>query len=150
MGGGTPSLLPVKYLEKIFKKLDDTFDISSLEEISLEANPGEINFEYLKDIRKLGINRLSLDFKVSMTKILKQIGRLHNAKDCFETFDNARKAGFENINSDMIFNIPKLSVKEWIKDLNKLLEINPEHVSAYSLTVEPGTHLFKMVKNNKF
>ena len=63
-----------------------------------------------------------------MTKF-KQLGRLHNAKDCFETFDNARKAGFENINSDMIFNIPKLSVKEWIRDLNKLLEINPDHIS---------------------
>ena len=96
-GGGTPSLLPVKYLEKIFKKLDDTFDISSLEEISLEANPGEISFEYLKDIRKLGINRLSLGFQSFNDKILKQLGRLHNAKDCFETFDNARKAGFENI-----------------------------------------------------
>ena len=148
-GGGTPSLLPVKYLEKIFKKLDDTFDISLLEEISLEANPGEISFEYLKDIRKLGINRLSLGFQSFNDKILKQLGRLHNAKDCFETFDNARKAGFENINSDMIFNIPKLSVKEWIRDLNKLLEINPDHISAYSLTVESGTHLFKMVKKQQ-
>ena len=82
-------------------------------------------------------------------KILKVLGRLHKSKDCFKTFKNARKAGFDNINTDMIFNIPDLSVENWKKDLNKLLELKPEHISAYSLTVEPSTKLFNLVKNGR-
>ena len=80
-------------------------------------------------------------------KILKVLGRLHKSKDCFKTFKNARKAGFDNINTDMIFNIPGLSIENWIKDLNKLIELDPDHISAYSLTVEPSTALFNLVKN---
>ena len=82
-------------------------------------------------------------------KILTLLGRLHKSEDCFKTFENARKAGFDNINTDMIFNIPGLSVEKWIKDLNKLLKLDPEHISAYSLTVEPSTKLFNLVKNKE-
>ena len=82
-------------------------------------------------------------------KILKTLGRLHKSEDCFKTFNNARKAGFDNINTDMIFNIPNLSVEEWLQDLNKLIELQPEHISAYSLTVEPSTKLFNLVKREK-
>tara|TARA_Y100000994_G_scaffold243239_1_gene241359 strand:+ start:969 stop:2096 length:1128 start_codon:yes stop_codon:yes gene_type:complete len=148
-GGGTPSLLPTKYLEQILQKLHDTFDTSKVTEISLEANPGEAPFEHLKDIKSLGVNRISMGFQSFDDKILKLLGRLHEAKDCFNTFNNVRKAGFDNINTDMIFNIPGLSVNNWKKDLNKLLELDPEHISAYSLTVEPSTKLFNLVKNKK-
>ena len=148
-GGGTPSLLPTKYLEQILQKLHDTFNTSKVKEITLEANPGEASLEHLKDIRKLGVNRLSMGFQSFDDKILKVLGRLHKSKDCFKTFKNARKAGFDNINTDMIFNIPDLSVENWKKDLNKLLELKPEHISAYSLTVEPSTKLFNLVKNGR-
>ncbi len=148
-GGGTPSLLPAKYLEKILQKLHDTFDTSNVHEISLEANPGEASLQHLKDIRKLGVNRLSMGFQSFDDKILKVLGRLHKSKDCFKTFKNARKAGFNNINTDMIFNIPDLSVENWIKDLNKLIELDPDHISAYSLTVESSTALFNLVKNKR-
>ncbi len=148
-GGGTPSLLPAKYLEQILQKLHDTFDTSNVHEISLEANPGEASLQHLKDIRKLGVNRLSMGFQSFDDKILKVLGRLHKSKDCFKTFKNARKAGFDNINTDMIFNIPDLSVKNWIKDLNKLIELDPDHISAYSLTVEPSTALFNLIKNKR-
>jgi oxygen-independent coproporphyrinogen-3 oxidase len=148
-GGGTPSLLPAKYLEQILQKLHDTFNTSKVKEITLEANPGEASLEHLKDIRKLGVNRLSMGFQSFDDKILKVLGRLHKSKDCFKTFKNARKAGFDNINTDMIFNIPDLSVGNWKKDLNKLLELKPEHISAYSLTVEPSTKLFNLVKNGR-
>jgi len=148
-GGGTPSLLPAKYLEQILQKLHDTFDTSNVEEITLEANPGEAPLEHLKDIKRLGVNRLSMGFQSFDDKILKTLGRLHESKDCFKTFDNARKAGFNNINTDMIFNIPGLSIKNWTKDLNKLIELEPEHISAYSLTVEPSTKLFNLVKNKE-
>ena len=148
-GGGTPSLLPPQYLEQILQKLHDTFDISNVKEITLEANPGEAPLEHLKDIKKLGVNRLSIGFQSFNDKILGLLGRLHKSEDCFKTFDNARQAGFDNINTDMIFNIPGLSIKNWTKDLKKLLKLEPEHISAYSLTVEPSTKLFNLVKNKE-
>ena len=148
-GGGTPSLLPAKYLEQILQKLHDTFDTSNVKEITLEANPGEASLQHLKDIRKLGVNRLSMGFQSFDDKILKTLGRLHKTKDCFKTFDNARKAGFNNISTDMIFNIPELSTQSWKKDLEKLLDLEPNHISAYSLTVEPSTKLFNLVKRKE-
>jgi len=148
-GGGTPSILPTKYLEQILQKLHDTFDTSNVEEITLEANPGEAPLEYLKDIRNLGINRLSMGFQSFNDKILKLLGRLHQSSDCFKTFKNARKAGFSNINTDMIFNIPGLSIEDWEKELVTLMQLDPEHISAYSLTVEPSTKLFNLVKNKE-
>ena len=148
-GGGTPSLLPAKYLEQILQKLHDTFDTSKVEEITLEANPGEASLEHLKDIKSLGVNRLSMGFQSFNDKILKLLGRLHQSEDCFKTFKNARKADFNNISTDMIFNIPELSTQNWKKDLNKLLELNPNHISAYSLTVEPSTKLFNLVKKKE-
>ena len=148
-GGGTPSLLPANYLEQILQKLHDTFDTSNVKEITLEANPREAPFEHLKDIKSLGINRISMGFQSFDDKILKLLGRIHKSEDCFNTFKNVRKAGFDNINTDMIFNIPGLSIENWKKDLNKLLKLNPEHISAYSLTVEPSTKLFNLVKNKE-
>ena len=148
-GGGTPSLLPAKYLEQILQKLHDTFDTSNVQEITLEANPGEAPLQHLKDIRGLGVNRLSMGFQSFDDKILKVLGRLHQSKDCFKTFNNARKAGFDNISTDMIFNIPELSTQNWKKDLTRLLELDPEHISAYSLTVEPSTKLFNLVKRKE-
>ena len=148
-GGGTPSLLPAKYLEQILQKLHDTFDTSNVEEVSLEANPGEAPLQHLKDIKNLGVNRLSMGFQSFNDKILQQLGRLHKSNDCITTFKNARKAGFDNINTDMIFNIPGLSCNEWKKDLHTITDLDPEHISAYSLTVEPETKLFNLVKNKK-
>ena len=148
-GGGTPSILPVKNIEKILIQLDDVFDISNVKEITLEANPGEASFNFLNDIKKIGINRLSIGFQSFNDEVLKKLGRYHRSNDCFKTFKNARKAGFKNINTDMIFNIPNLSTNQWIGDIKKLISIEPEHISAYSLTVEPSTKLFNLVRNNK-
>ena len=148
-GGGTPSILPVKNIEKILIQLDDVFDISNVKEITLEANPGEASFNFLNDIKKIGINRLSIGFQSFNDKVLKNLGRFHRSNDCFKTFKNARKAGFKNINTDMIFNIPNLTTNQWIGDIKKLISLEPEHISAYSLTVEPSTKLFNLVKNNK-
>ena len=148
-GGGTPSILPSKDIEKILEELDKTFNISSVKEITLEANPGEASLEFLKDIKKIGINRLSMGFQSFNNKLLKKLGRLHKSEDCLKTFKKARKAGFDNINTDMIFNIPSLTTNDWKKDLSKLVSLNPEHISAYSLTVEPSTQLFNLVKNKK-
>ena len=109
----------------------------------------QASLQHLKDIRKLGVNRLSIGFQSFDDKILKVLGRLHQSKNCFKTFKYARKAGFDNINTDMIFNIPSLSVHKWRKDLKTLIGLDPEHISAYSLTVEPSTKLFNLVKNKE-
>ena len=89
LGGGTPSLLPAKYLEQILQKLNDVFDTSKVEEITLEANPGEAPLDYLKDIKSLGVNRISIGLQSFDDNILKLLGRLHRTEDCFRTFKDS-------------------------------------------------------------
>ena len=149
LGGGTPSLFTTKGLELILETLHQKFDLSNVKEITLEANPGEAPFEKLKAFRELGVNRLSMGFQSFDTDLLNFLGRIHNPEDCFKTFDKARKAGFDNINADLIFDIPGQSLSQWKKDLKTLVELQPEHISAYSLTVEENTALFGLVKSGK-
>ena len=144
-GGGTPSLLEAPQLEKIINALHRVFDLSRVNEITLEANPGEAPYTRLKAYRELGINRLSIGFQSFQPDLLHFLSRIHNEKDCFNTFSNAIKAGFDNINVDMIFNIPGQSCAIWEADLKKILRLNPNHISAYSLTVESGTPLHRQV-----
>jgi len=149
LGGGTPSLFTTKGLELILETLHQNFDLSSVKEITLEANPGEAPFGKLKAFRKLGVNRLSMGFQSFDTDLLNFLGRIHGPEDCFKTFDNARKAGFDNINADLIFDIPGQSLRKWKNDLKTLVDLQPEHISAYSLTVEENTALFGLVNSGK-
>jgi len=149
LGGGTPSLFTTKGLELILETLDEKFDLSNVIEITLEANPGETPYEKLKAFRELGVNRLSMGFQSFDTDLLNFLGRIHDPEDCFKTFDNARKAGFDNINADLIFDIPGQSLSKWKKDLKTLVDLQPEHISTYSLTVEENTALFGLVKSGK-
>jgi oxygen-independent coproporphyrinogen-3 oxidase len=149
LGGGTPSLFTTKGLELILETLDQKFNLSQIIEITLEANPGEAPYEKLKAFRKLGVNRLSMGFQSFDAELLKFLGRIHGPEDCFNTFKNARKAGFDNINADLIFDIPGQSLSKWKKDLKTLVDLQPEHISAYSLTVEENTTLFGLVKSGK-
>ena len=146
IGGGTPSLLEPKYVEIIIDKINHTFNLSSIKEITLETNPGEAPFERLKAYKSIGINRLSIGFQSFDPKILKFLDRLHSPNESINTFKNARLAGFENINADLIFNIPGQSPKRWENDLKQLISLDLEHISTYSLTVEKGTVLNSEVK----
>ena len=146
IGGGTPSLLEPKYVEIIIDKINHTFNLSSIKEITLETNPGEAPFERLKAYKSIGINRLSIGFQSFDPKILKFLDRLHSPNESIDTFKNARLAGFENINADLIFNIPGQSPKRWENDLKQLISLDIEHISTYSLTVEKGTVLNSEVK----
>ena len=148
-GGGTPSLMKPKLLEKIINTLDYSFDISQVKEITLEANPGEVSRQQLKAFHKLGINRLSIGFQSLQSELLTSLSRIHRPKDCLTTYKNAREANFENINVDMIFNIPGQSQKIWKNDLNQIINLAPEHISAYSLTVEKNTQLHTNVQNGQ-
>tara|TARA_Y100000766_G_scaffold212971_1_gene184562 strand:- start:2187 stop:3317 length:1131 start_codon:yes stop_codon:yes gene_type:complete len=146
-GGGTPSVLTENQLENILNTLYENFNIDKKVEITLECNPGEITFEKLTHFRKIGINRLSIGFQSFSEKNLKFLGRLHSSKQSISTFNHARKAGFDNINIDLIYDIPKQKIKDWKDDLFLGTSLEPEHISAYSLTVEKNTVLHSMVKN---
>ena len=145
-GGGTPSVLTPKQLEQILNALYKNYNITKDAEISLECNPGEINYEKLKDFHSLGLNRLSIGFQSFNDKLLKFLGRLHTSEQSISTFNDARKAGIDNINTDLIYDIPKQLVREWKNDLFLVNALNPEHISAYSLTVEKNTVLHSMVR----
>lgn len=147
LGGGTPSLIPTKDIDRIFNKLSNYIIFSDLEEITMEANPGEAPLERLKEYNKSGVNRISFGFQSLDDHLLKFLDRLHLSTDCFRAFEDARTAGFKNINTDMIFNIPGQSLKTLNSDLNSVIELEPEHISCYSLTVESGTMLDYNVRN---
>tara|TARA_B100000959_G_scaffold286710_1_gene366663 strand:+ start:1657 stop:2739 length:1083 start_codon:yes stop_codon:yes gene_type:complete len=149
IGGGTPSLISPSIMSQLVELLHLSFDLSMVEEFTIEANPGEAPINSLKEFHQMGINRLSLGAQSLNPKILKFLSRIHDPKQIYETFDNARTAGFENINCDMIFNIPNQSLSTWKHDLSKITSLGPEHLSCYSLTVENGTQLYNLVKNNK-
>ena len=149
LGGGTPSLIEPHYIEKIFKALSNHIDFSIIKEITIEANPGEISKDYLNGFRGIGINRISFGFQSLDDKLLKFLDRLHSAKQCIEAFEEARTAGFENINTDMIFNIPGQSLDILSKNLKSVIKLQPEHISSYSLTVEKGTMLYSNVTKGK-
>ena len=148
-GGGTPSVLTETQLEKILNALHKYYKLNQNAEITLECNPGEINFQKLKGFRNLGINRLSIGFQSFSDNTLKFLGRLHNAEQSILTYKDARKAGFDNINIDLIYDIPNQKLKDWKNDLFLGTSLEPAHISAYSLTVEKNTALYSMVKNKK-
>ncbi len=145
IGGGTPSLLPPAGVERLLRALDDTLGLGSVTEITLEANPGEAPLKRLRDYRRLGVNRLSLGIQSFDPAVLDFLGRVHGTEDSRKTFAAARQAGFDNISVDLIFNVPGQSLDQWQADLERVLELESEHVSAYSLTVEAGTGLARAV-----
>ena len=149
IGGGTPSLLTGHQLETILKTLSKKISITNLKEKSIEINPGEASAESLKDFYSLGMNRISMGVQSLEPKLLKFLTRIHSVEDVFKTFENVRTAGFENVNCDLIYSIPGQTKEIWKRDLSSIIKLNPEHISAYSLTVEKGTELFQMVKSEK-
>ena len=141
-GGGTPSLIPSSYYAKILEAIDSFFLITSDCEISIEANPNGLSFGYLKELRSLGFNRLSLGVQSMNTFDLSRLDRLHSVWDVLASLANARKAGFNNLNLDLIFGLPWQDLNDWQTCLLQALKLHPEHFSIYSLIIEPGTPLF--------
>lgn len=148
-GGGTPSMLDASSLEKIINALDKKFNLSNVKEFTIEANPGEAPKERLKDFLDLGVNRLSIGVQSLHQNILTFLTRIHNPKQVLETFNNAAQVGYKNISCDLIYSIPNQTWEMWEKDLSQIIDLEPNHISAYNLTVENGTDLFDMVKTKK-
>ncbi|MEC7927422.1 MAG: radical SAM family heme chaperone HemW [Candidatus Neomarinimicrobiota bacterium] len=149
IGGGTPSLLNGNQLESILTTLSKKISFSNLIEKTIEINPGEASLEILTDFRSLGVNRVSMGVQSLEEELLTFLTRSHSVNQVFETFDHARTAGFNNINCDLIYGIPTQTPDIWKRDMNQIIELGAEHISAYSLTVEKGTELFHMVNSNK-
>jgi oxygen-independent coproporphyrinogen III oxidase len=144
-GGGTPSLIPEFQLSKILDLIHKNFQLSDDLEASLEANPGTVNLPYLKDLRSMGFNRISLGMQSAIPEELRLLERRHNTIDVISAVKWARQAGFTNINLDLIFGLPNQSMRAWQHSVDFALQINPEHLSLYALTVEPGTPLHRWV-----
>lgn len=140
-GGGTPSLLGAEGLARILAGLRQRFDLAPDAEITLEANPDSASLELLRAARGLGVNRLSLGVQSLDNASLTALGRAHDARQARLAFDRARAAGFANIGLDLIFGLPGQRVEDWLATLRQALAFEPEHLSCYGLTVEPGTPL---------
>jgi len=140
-GGGTPSLLPPEHLECIMAALRKHFDLAPDAEISMEANPESASAEVLRTARALGVNRLSLGVQSFRDEELSLLGRPHTARQALEAFTRARSAGFANIGLDLIWGLPGQREGQWLESLRRAVELGPEHLSCYGLTLEPGTPL---------
>ena len=138
-GGGTPSLVPLSLLQVVLETIRAGFALSSDCEISLEANPGTVDGEYLAGLRALGVNRLSLGVQSADPRELALLDRLHSFEQAAQAVRQARQAGFENVNLDLIFGIMYQSIESWRRTLGAALSLEPEHLSLYALTLESGT-----------
>ena len=148
-GGGTPSLMEPEYIGEIINSLKDNYNISDNVEITIETNPGTVNKEKLKSFREIGINRISIGIQSFHEDDLKFLTRIHDRKTAIETVNHAKEVGFDNISIDLIFNLPGQTKEKWKEDLDMALGLPIKHISAYSLILERGTILNKMVLDKK-
>ncbi|MFK4786187.1 radical SAM family heme chaperone HemW [Fusobacterium sp. MFO224] len=145
-GGGTPSLLKGEQIERILKELN----IKENAEVTLELNPKTANSEKIKAFKKAGVNRLSIGIQSFNNKFLKKLGRIHNIEEGIEIYREARRIGFKNISLDLMFSLPDETIEDVKKDMKKLIELNPEHFSIYSLIWEPGTEFYNKLEKGEY
>lgn len=139
IGGGTPSVLKAEAIASIMRTLQEQFFFCEDAEVTIEANPGTVDLEKLTIYRNVGINRLSLGLQSTDAEELKLLGRIHSYEEFLKSYEWAREAGFSNINIDLMFAIPGQTGEAWRQHLYQVAELNPEHISAYSLIIEEGT-----------
>jgi oxygen-independent coproporphyrinogen III oxidase len=145
-GGGTPSLLGPRVIGELIDLLNITFRIDAGAEVTLEANPGTVDRNKLIGYRAAGVNRLSFGIQSFHDDDLRFLTRIHTSEDAIQGVRLAREAGFDNVSLDLIFSLPNQTMARWEKNLRQAVELEPDHISAYSLIVEPKTPLFEMVK----
>ena len=148
IGGGTPSYIDSKYIKEIIEKIYKK-NVSKDAEITIEVNPGTVTIEKLKDYKDCGINRLSIGLQSAQDELLKQIGRIHNFEQFLDTFKMARKVGFKNINVDLMLGLPNQRIKDLKESLDTVIELQPEHISVYSLIVEDGTVIANKIEKGE-
>ena len=153
LGGGTPSYIKENYIKEILDLLKEKLVNNKISwkniEITIEINPGTVTKEKLEVYKEVGVNRLSIGLQSTNNSLLKQIGRIHKFKDFYDTYNLARKVGFDNINVDLMIALPNQSVEDIKESLEKVVNLNPNHISVYSLIVEEGTLLEKQIDEGK-
>lgn len=146
VGGGTPSWLAEDLMDDIITTIRHNFKVNPLAEISVECNPGTLSSEKLNLYRSIGINRLSIGLQSANDDELKELGRIHDYNRFLHTFDLVRKAGFENVNIDIMTGLPHQTIEKLEHTLNAVTMLRPEHISAYSLIIEEGTPFYDKYK----
>lgn len=143
-GGGTPSLLSSKQITRILDCIIRLYNVHRNAEITVEVNPATVNAEYLKKLRRAGVNRLSIGMQSANDNELKKLGRIHTYDEFERTYNAARFVGFENINIDVMYGIPDQTKESFSNTLDKVIALEPEHISLYALKLEEGTPMYKM------
>ena len=148
-GGGTPSLLSPKQIEGLLNACKGLFSVNHDAEITLEANPDDLNSEYLFGIKNAGINRLSIGIQSFSDSDLQFMGRRHNSAQAIKVVADAQEAGFDNISVDLIYGIPNMKFEQWQANLQQVSDLKVQHLSAYHLTYHKGTKLWKALRHNE-
>ena len=148
-GGGTPSYLPPGYIEKILASIQESFKVDPAAEITIEANPGDLDEAACAGILAQGVNRLSIGVQSLDNDLLNLLGRRHQASEAVQAFEAARQAGFDNVNLDLMYGLPNQSMDQWRQTLDALAELAPEHISLYALTLEEGTPMHRWAEEGK-
>jgi oxygen-independent coproporphyrinogen-3 oxidase len=149
LGGGTPSIISLNELEKLMESVRNNFSFVPDSEITIEANPGDLNPDKLKQFKALGFNRISLGVQSFDDAVLRFLNRRHTAKQAEKAVADIRNAGFENLSIDLMYSVPGQEKNVWIKTLERALSFSPEHFSCYQLTVKKGTPFFALKKKGQ-
>lgn len=148
-GGGTPSLLTQAEVEELMTAIRTRFVVTKQAEITLEANPDDLSKEKLAALKKSGVNRLSIGIQTFHDTLLTSLNRAHSSEDAMRCVSNSREAGFNNISIDLMYALPAETMEMWKEDIERALALDPEHISCYSLTIEPKTAFGKWTKQGK-
>jgi len=148
IGGGTPSVLDADEIQQLIEKAGQSRCISSIPEITMEVNPGTVDLKKLKEYKTAGVNRLMIGVQSFQDNLLKFLGRIHSAKEAALSVEHSRTAGFDNIGIDLIYGITGQTKTAWMDDLKKAVGYEPEHISCYMLTFEPGTPMDNKKQQN--
>lgn len=148
IGGGTPSFIDASYIERIINTIKQKYKLYENSEIAIEVNPGTINEEKIRKYKDIGINRISIGLQTTKDNLLKQIGRIHTYEEFLNCYKIVKKIGVDNINVDLMLGLPNQTLEDLKESLREVVNLNPNHISLYSLILEENTALEKMVSQN--
>lgn len=149
IGGGTPSSIESNYIKTILEYIYDNFNVDKSNEITIEVNPGTLTMEKAQTYKEAGINRISLGLQTINNNMLKAIGRIHRVEDFYRSYDILKEVGFSNINVDLIFGLPDQKLQDVLNDVVIVKNLGIEHISYYSLILEPETKMYKLEEEGK-
>ena len=149
LGGGTPSVMPLELMSQLINGLKSTFDLSRVEELTIEVNPDDVTCDYIENVRQLGVNRVSMGVQSFNDDELQSINRRHTAQQAIDAVHAIKKAGISNVSIDLIYGLPGQTLGTWQSNVQQAIALDVQHISAYNLSYEPGTRLWVMRERGK-